>query len=176
MAFFNPSASAENPGNAKFSYKKYYPVRKLICSGFKEKFTCDMLIQQVMAILRYGDTQPALVCSLDPLLVSAYSDELDAVMMLRFPNELAEKYGLKVGDRLVTSNQYVYAHFDDTAPDIHAGEGNTGNYSDFIPVVQLFLAKNDDKIMARTNLFDEVKWARVAALTEEYRRNYPNTA
>ncbi len=176
MPLSSRQSSAENPGNAKFSYKKYYPVRKLICKSFAEKFNCDNNIQKVAYVLRLGDTQPALVCSVDPFIVSAYSDELDAVVMLRFPNELAEKYDLHLWSRLVTSNTYKYAHFDDTAPDIDAGPGSSGNFSDFLPIVQLFLAKHDEKIMERTKLFDEARWARVKELTDAYRNEHPNTA
>lgn len=155
---------AENPGKAKFSYKKYYPIRKLICSSFAEKFHCDMMIQDVAQMMMLGDTQPAYVCSVDPLCVMAYSDELDAVVKLRFPTELAAKYDLKVGSRLVTSCVYMPNHFDTVAGDITAGEHNTGRYSNFIPIVQLFLAKKDDEIRARTALFGEDVWNRVETL------------
>lgn len=161
-------SGAENPGKAKFSYRKYYPIRKLIFKSFKEKFNSDMRIQYIAPELLYGDTQPALVCSIDPLLVAAYSDEMDAVVMLRFPIELVSKYSLTVGTRLVTSVTYTPNHFDSYARDIFAGENASGLYSDFSPIVQLFIAKNDAKIMKRTELFDADRWSLVEKLATEY--------
>lgn len=164
---------AENPGNAKFSYRKYYPIRKLIFHSFSEKYNADMLIEYAMKILKYGDTQPAYVCSLEPLTVIAYSDEMDAVVRLKFPNELADKYELREGTRLVTSCVYSPNAFDTTAKDIFPGEHFTGNYSDFIPAVQLFLCKHDEKIRERTALFPEELWEHVAFLGKAYIEAHP---
>ncbi|MBR4636110.1 MAG: hypothetical protein IKO51_07085 [Clostridia bacterium] len=160
--------SAENPGKAKFSYRKYYPIRKLIFSTFKEKYNSDMSLQPVMAALLAGDTQPAVVFSTDPLLVACYSDEMDAVVMLEFPKQLAEKYALVNGSRLVASCVYKSDAFGSHASDITLGERYLGNYSDFFPIVQLFIAKNDKKIQKRTELFSEEQWERVQTLAAEY--------
>lgn len=167
-------SGAENPGAAKFSYKKYYPIRKLIFKRFIDKFNSDMCIQNVSAALMYGDTQPAIVCSVDPLLIAAYSDEMDAVVMLQFPSELVSKHSLTVGTKLVTSNTYKPNHYDSYAKDIFAGKFCSGLYSDFMPIVQLFIAKNDEKIMKRTELFDADRWNKVEALAFEYLKEHPD--
>ena len=71
------SAQAENPGKVKFSYKKYYSFRNRINTTFGGRFHADMCIDNVTRALFYGDTQPALVMSVAPLTVAAYSDEID---------------------------------------------------------------------------------------------------
>ena len=170
---------AENPGNARFSYKKYYPIRALVFSKFGsfkklgEKMRADMCIQNVSAVLMYGDTQPALVCSVDPFLVAAYSDEMDAVVMLEFPKELAEQYRLGIGSRLVTSNVYGEGGRDMVSEDIFVGEGYSGRYRNFMPIVQLFLASNDEEITGRISLFGESRWRRVEELSAEYLKKHP---
>lgn len=174
MGLFLQQTQAENRGNARFSYKKYYPIRKLIFHSFAEKFNSDMLIQDVANMMMFGDTQPAIVSSVLPLTVIAYSDEMDAVVRLRFPDELAAQYDLKVGTRLVTSCVYAPNTYDNMAKDVFVGERYTGNYSDFIPIVQLFLAKKDDEIRSRTALFSEEVWARVEALGKAYVEQHPN--
>ena len=55
------STHAENPGKVKFSYKKYYSFRNRINTKFSGRFYSDMQIENVMKVLLYGDTQPALV-------------------------------------------------------------------------------------------------------------------
>lgn len=57
--------------------------------------------------LAQGDSRAAMVVSLEPLVVAALSDDLDAAVLLRFPPELASRYELAVGSRLLTVNTYT---------------------------------------------------------------------
>lgn len=167
--------SADNPANVKLKYKKFYQVRKLVCKSVKEQMAFDARMQLLGNMLLSCDTQPAVVYSLDPFIVSAYSDEFDAVVFLRFPEELAKIYDLTVGDRLVTACNYVNDGAD-PASDIFPGPSSSGAYSDMIPVVQLFFAGKkqvlfaggDDEIRARPSIFPENVWSRVDELTKDY--------
>ncbi len=163
---------AENQANVKFSYKKYYSFRNRINTKFSGRFYSDMQIENVMRVLLYGDTQPALVMSTEPLLVAAYSDEMDAVVMLRFPSEFVGKYQLTAGSRLTTSN--FYSGGDQIASDVFVGEKYLHRWTDFMPVVQLFLGKRDDKIRAKTALFGEDVWSRTRELAEQYLYEHPD--
>src|SRR5688572_27161776 len=58
--------------------------------------------------LLLGDSRAACVISMDPLLVVAYTDELDCVAMLSFPSWLIEEHRLRLGSRLLTVNTYFY--------------------------------------------------------------------
>ena len=167
--------SAENPGNAKLKYKKFYQVRRLACKTVKEQMAYDMCTQFIGNVLMRGDTQPAVVRSAAPLVISAYSDEMDAVIFLKYPDELAATYSLKPGDRLVTSVTYVPIQ-GNVAPDIFPGSGFSGLYGNVIPLVQLFFggkkqilfAGGDEEIRNRISIFPEELWERVEKLTEEY--------
>lgn len=163
---------AENQAKVKFSYKKYYSFRNKINTKFSERFRSDMRIDFVTRTLFYGDTQPAIVVSTNPLLIGAYSDEMDAVVMLRFPKEFVEQYNLSVGTRLTTSN--VYFTGDAVADDIHIGEKYSRQYVEFVPIVQLFLGKKDEKIMEKTELFGEDIWKMVSEKADDYVRLYPD--
>lgn len=162
---------ADHQASVKFSYKKYYSFRNRINAKFSGRFYSDMQIERVTNALFYGDTQPALVVSIDPLLVAAYSDEMDAVIILRFPTEFVEKYDLTVGTRLTTSN--VYFEGEQIASDIFIGAGYLHRWIDFMPIVQIFLGKGDDKIRAKVELFSEDTWNRVAVLAEQYIYEHP---
>lgn len=165
-------SQAENQANVKFSYKKYYSFRKKIGTKFSERFRADMKIDFVARALLYGDTQPAVVVSTAPLLIGAYSDEMDAVVMLRFPEEFAKQYDLTVGTRMTTSN--VYFSKGAIADDIHVGEKYSRQYTDFSPLVQLFFGKKDDKIKQKTELFGEDTWQAVTEKAKEYLRLNPD--
>lgn len=163
---------AENQAKVKFSYKKYYSFRNRINTKFSGRFFSDMQIESVTRALFYGDTQPAVVVSTEPLLVAAYSDEMDGVVMLRFPSDFTAKYGLEIGTRLTTSN--IYFEGERIASDIFVGEGYLRQWVDFMPIVQLFLGKGDDKIRAKISLFEENVWDRVTQKAEEYLYNHPD--
>lgn len=164
---------AENQANVKFSYKKYYSFRNKINVKFSERFRSDMQLDRAIMALRYGDTQPAVVVSVDPLLIAAYSDEMDAVIMLKFLKEFGDRHNLSVGSRLTTS--CVYSYGNSVADDIHIGEKYSCQFSDFIPIVQLFLGKNDRKIIEKVNLFGEDIWQIVSQKADEYMRLYPDS-
>lgn len=157
---------AENQSKLRVSYRKFYGIRKLICTEFSQRFNYDMMMSSLAEILKFGDTQPAIVYSAKPLVVSAYSDELDAVLFLEFPDELTDKYELSRGDRLTTACTYTPFGYGDPATDIDPGEKRSGQFIDFTPVVQLFYGANDKKIKAKTELFTEETWQRVTELTE----------
>ena len=167
----------DNRAGAKFSYKKYYPVRRLLFSpfgSFKElgkKMRADMQIQNVAPWLLEGDTQPAVVVGADPFVVAAYSDEFDAVIMLEFPKELYGQYSLSVGSRLVTS--CIYLEGEKLAADIFPGPAGRREYEEFVPIVQLFLCKNEDKAKESVSLFSEDHWSRVERLANEYASLHP---
>ena len=163
---------AENQAKVKFSYKKYYSFRNKIGTKFSQKFRADMKIDFVAKALFYGDTQPAVVVSTSPLLIGAYSDEMDAVVMLRFPEEFAKQYALSVGTRLTTSNVYFAERA--IASDIHIGMQYSHRYTDCAPLVQLFLGKKDERIMEKTKLFGEEVWQTVTDKADEYLHLYPN--
>ena len=164
--------SASNQANVKFSYKKYYSFRNRINTTFGGRFHSDMCIDYVARALCYGDTQPALVVSVSPLTIAAYSDEMDGVLMLRFPDEFVDKFNLYPGMRLTTSN--VYFRENRFPADIVTGEDYCNQYTDFMPIVQLFLGKNDEKIQAKTELFGEDIWDRVKEKAAQYTLDHPD--
>ncbi len=166
------AGQAENQANVKFSYKKYYSFRNRINTKFSGRFYSDMRIDFVSRALCYGDTQPAVVVSVTPLLIAAYSDEMDAVVMLRFPDEFVTEYHLYPGIRLTTSN--VYFTGNQCARDIFIGEHYCRRYTDFMPIVQLFLGKKDEKIQAKTELFGEDVWNMVQEKANEYVSLHPD--
>lgn len=174
MRFLNPDSAAENPGNIRLSAKKYRQIKKLLGNN-RVKFPFSLsLKKRIDEYLCMGDTQPAVVVSLSPLTVAAYSDEMDAVVMLRFPDKLAEQYALTEGTRLVTSNVYAFRRGFNVAKDIFIGKKYLDRYSDFIPMVSLFLSESEDFIRSRTALFDEKVWYRVNSKAQRYITNHPD--
>lgn len=174
----DPNTYASEPGNIHISDEKWNDVAQLLGLSFFEKLKLSKARKFIDSYIFFGDTQPAVVMSTSPLTISAYSDEMDAVMLLRFPDILAEKYGLEVGTRLTTSNTYSmfagYARVSraDVANDIIPGKNFSGQYFDFRPIVTLFLSDDTDKISWHTERVPEPLWEYVEKLSREYVKKF----
>ena len=166
--FFNNNSYAENPGNVKLSRKKCRQLKNRLCKNFMLKINFDLNRIPVSRWIRFGDTQPALVYSIEPLIISAYSDEMDAVVFLRFPDFLTDRYKLNVGDILASSNVYTERSDEIVADDIFIGENYLERYHDFTPIIQLFLSDDEEAIKFNAGIFDRNTLQRVQDLTEEY--------
>ena len=173
MRYTNPNSYADHPGGIRLSRWKLRKIKQMICSLKREKTYFDKRIPAVREYVALGDTQPACVMSVSPLVISAYSDEMDAVVMLRFPDALANQYKLAVGDRLVTVNTYLDLNENGVAPDIFPGENYIGRYSDCHPIVPLFISRSDRLLRQKLSLFDEPHWAMVWQKSLAYAAAHP---
>lgn len=113
-----------------------------------------------------GDSRAAVVVSVAPLLVAAYTDELDCVALLRFPEELVAAYGLEVGSRLLAVNGYL--HGESVAPDLQEGPATFRRYRNFIPLIAEFLSDDGPRIEFRKAEISEAEWHRARELGEAY--------
>lgn len=89
--------------------------------------------------LFFGESQPAVVMSAAPLIVAAYSEELDAVAMLQYPQEFSQEYRLQPGTRLLAATIYP-PRGQAVAADLCPGPGWAHRYTNFHPVVADFLS------------------------------------
>ncbi len=164
--YVDPDSMASNSGSVRLSKQKFTELRDNVLKiGMVKKLYYNKQFRRIDQYLQNGDTQPAIVVSESPFIVSAYSDEMDAVIFLKFPDELAIRYNLKKGSRLVTSNIYFLG--SKISSDIQTGSNYLNQYVEFTPVVQLFLCDDENYIINRTGIFNEEMWNRVIMLTEE---------
>lgn len=163
QAFYS---SASFPGMLPMSKQKYRGIvndfLNLDVVRFNEVITKFPFINENFI---YGDTQPAIVVSMSPLVISAYSDELDAVLFLKFPEKLGLSYNLRRGMRLTAANTYPSSKT--VAKDIFPGQNYNGNFKDFTPMIHLFFSYDDERALALTSHFGEDVWAYVERLTTE---------
>jgi hypothetical protein len=110
--------------------------------------------------LRLGDTRAAVVVRTDPLTVAAYTDEQDAVLLLRFPQFLAVEHDLAAGSRLLTVNTYALGKR--MMPDLVEGPATTRRYVNFFPVIADFVSDDLDLIDRRKRAIPEAEWRRTA--------------
>ncbi len=124
--------------------------------------------------LRNGDSRAAVVVSVEPLLVAAYTDELDGVAILAFPDEFVEEYGLRDGSHLLTVNTYTRLREPDE--DVVLGPDSTGRWSGFNPIIAEFVSDDSARIeQAKTSISIE-EWRRAYAMGKAAVKQRPGVA
>lgn len=182
--YVDESTYATDPGEVELSLPK---LRALDPELFADRTftcgpTCDVdhpsveMRERLAEHLMHGDSRAALVVSVAPLVVAAYSSDLDAVALLRFPTSLVSEYGLTVGSRLLTVNLYADVRGARTgepfyAVDLVPGPDRTG-WSNFAPLIADFLSEDRGRIEARKRAISEDEWrtakARAATRIERW--------
>jgi len=124
--------------------------------------------------LQNGDSHAAVVISTSPLLVAAYSEELDCVAILKFPIELVEGYRLQVGTKLLTVNTYR----SEPQVDAHLVRGPNArdHWTGFNPLIADFVSADDVRIKARKEEITREEWTRAYQLARDYIKAHPGVA
>ena len=124
--------------------------------------------------LQHGDSRAAVVLATDPLLVAAYTDELDCVAILKFPEELVEEYRLQVGTKLLTVN--TYRSQPEIDADLIPGPKATRNCSGFNPLIADFVSDDAERLKTRKKEISKEEWQRTYHLGREYIKARPGVA
>lgn len=164
------NSAASDPGNIELSperLKRFHPelYRKVLGVTLISPVEWFFKIRAEEQ-LKHGDSRAAVVASISPLLIAAYTDEMDWIAMLRFPDELVREYGLKVGTRLLTVN--VYQRGEQLAGDLQHGPASRRLWVNFHPLIAEFLSENRERIEARKAEIGEEEWERTALLAREH--------
>ena len=182
---FNPDSTASNPGGLALSERKLRVLEPSM-SGWRRVVrkvigmllivdVLDMIDRKVLSEhLAKGDARAAVVVSTAPLLVAAYSDDLECVAMLRFPAKFVDQYSLRLGSQLVTVNTY-YSQFANHA-DLTFGPGHVDDWSGFFPLIAEFLSDDSFRIEYLTEDIDKTEWDRCRQLGEAYLLERPRVA
>lgn len=173
--YHNDSVKASNPGNVRLARSRLFPWRAdSLVNRIAGRLLGDEFGNKVDEHLRLGDSRAAVVISVDALLVAAYTDELDCIVMLRFPQEFVGRFGLRTGARLLTVNTYFKQA--SVAPDLFPGPGAYDDWQNVNPLIAEFLSEDADRIEWRKTEIDESEWARCTLLGREYLRRRPGVA
>lgn len=121
--------------------------------------------------LSNGDSRAAIVVHLQPLLIAAYTDELDCVAMLHFDEALAAEHSLQTGARLLTVNTYSRLEHG-LAPDLTPGPDDYGQYGNFAPFIAEFLSEDNERIAQRKSQIEEDEWQRTRQMGEAYLKQH----
>lgn len=129
-------------------------------------------IKTLKKIIKSGFPQPAIVVSLNPFLVAAYSDDLDCVAILAFPKDLINDYKLTIGSKLLSLNTYKNGNEYDN--DIMPGENPKGLWVGFTPNIADFLSEDIEVIERKKMDIPDEYWGRGYELGLKYINNFPD--
>jgi hypothetical protein len=118
--------------------------------------------------LMEGDARAAVVVRTAPLLVAAYSSDIDCVVMLHFDDSFVRDYSLKAGTRLLTVNLYASLRRNQYRDDLHPGAGSSEQFGAVSPLIADFLTSDTHSLKAAKAGIAEQEWQRALQLGEDY--------
>ncbi len=167
----DPRSAASDPGNLKLSLARLKRLEPDLFLPWRERG----LLQRRLAILgvreqlRLGDSRAALVISVRPLRVAAYTDEFDCSVVVELPAHVAADLELSVGTRLLAV--HTYASSGPCAADLVPGPGHTQRQLNVFPLVAEFLVTDPSATAIRKQAISEQEWIRASAAADEYLRH-----
>jgi hypothetical protein len=120
------------------------------------------VVQLIAEHLSFGDSRAAVVVQESPLIVAAYTDELDCVALLGFPDWVRQDYGLCIGSRLLTIN--TYGRGKSISPDLVPSPASLGRWTAFYPIIAEFVSDDLDLIDRRKQSIGSEEWERTWSL------------
>ena len=175
--YHDDNSFASDPGQIRFSVERY---RRMEPDGGGFGPGESAWEERLAEHLLVGDSRAACVVSVRPLLVAAYTDEIDCIAMLLFPTWLVAEHALKLESRLLTVNTYhtatqlaTYEGGSQFAADLIPGPNNSENYANFFPMIAEFLSDDRERIELRKSGIPEEEWLRCLSLGREYLRRFP---
>ena len=174
-------ATASSPGGMT---KSDYKLKMLRPDIYGIKGTIEHLLSKlnvgcserdmIEAQLARGDVQPAIVISMRPLLVSAYSDEFDGVVILDVPAALKDVYNFQLGTRLVSC--CFYGHDSKIQGDISPGPKYLNRWQVFNPVLADICSGDYNRIRQVRAGISEDSWHKAWYMGLAYRKIRPGWA
>ena len=156
---------ASNPGGLTLSNRKLSRLHPNLYGFWGNIF--GVVFRRTMAKqLMNGDARAAVVLSVSPLLVAAYSDELDASIVLQYPEWLANECKLVDGTQLITVN--FYFDFSKDYGDIVPGPRNARRWTGFDPYIGEFLSDDMQRLAELKQYISDDEWRRTVIAGQEY--------
>jgi hypothetical protein len=163
--FHDPDTEASDPGGVRVAG----PRLQRLCPelyGLQGLSKARRRVREIIIEhMVFGDSRAAVVVALDPLLVAAYTDELDCVAVLRFPPDASDE-PLDTGSRLLTVN--TYGRGDSYSADLDPGPRQLHRWVSFYPIIADFICADRRQVQDRKKEIEEEEWERAQTLGVAY--------
>lgn len=167
MRFVDPNTQASSPGGLQLSLDRLRTLDPgMMNRWWKSRSSRSYPVEALREHLLYGDSRAALVISVNPLHIAAYTDEFDASVVLGFDAAAVPDLGWTVGQRLLTVN--LYAARPPFAEDIVPGTGHIRRWYNVHPVIAETVIEDPAMTAQRKAGIDESEWQRAAEAVDRY--------
>jgi hypothetical protein len=183
---YHAPSEASDPGKVSLSLPRLFRLEPALAPKATQEATGDpatppliseeqrmKVIEMLKEHMEAGDSRAAVVISIKPLLVAAYSDELDCVAMLQFQEWLVREHKLKSGTRLLTVNTYTART---KAIALQHGPKDLKRYRNIYPIIAEFVTDDQNRVRQRKAQIAEEEWQRCVTLGKEYRDRFPSVS
>lgn len=140
------------------------PIQKIKYKLKKWGFSTH--IEVISEHVKYGDSQGAIVVKTNPLLIAAYNEDIDCIVMLVFEDKIQKKYNFEVKDRLVCVN--TFANIPELQSDLIPGENNSGMWTLVHPIIADLVSSDEIKIEKRKEEIGDKGYEYIWQLTTDY--------
>lgn len=162
--YMDDDTFATMPGELELSLKKlkaFHPSIFSLLSRLKNDLKIKKKHVKKVEIIKehifFGDSQPAVVLLSNPLIIAAYSSDIDCIILLRFASKFSKGYSLVEGSRLLSVNTYGEAIHNDL---IH-GPDSSHTWNSFWPIIADFISDDIEKIQQKKSLIEEEIWNKI---------------
>ncbi len=175
--FVDRSTQAEIHGGLMLSDRKLrqfhpelYGLRSMLYRLFNIGSECSAheIRQLVREHLMHGAINPAVVVSIQPLVIAAYAEDLDCVVMLDFDESLVEQHNLSRGRRLLSVNTFMHMSDRELGDDLTWGPNHTNMWGNACPFIAEFLSDDDETIRVKLRQIPEEAWQRTRELASDW--------
>ena len=142
----------------------FSPIQKL---KYKlKKWGLSSYIERIWEHIKLGDSQGAIVVKTNPLLIAAYNEDIDCVVMLKFERKIQDKFNFKVKDRLICVN--TFGSTSNLQSDLIPGENNSEMWTLVHPIIADLISDSEIQLERRKKEIGESGYEYIWKLANEY--------
>ncbi|PHR24011.1 MAG: hypothetical protein COA38_16680 [Fluviicola sp.] len=128
--------------------------------------------EQLTEHIAFGDSQGAIVASIEPLQIAAYNEDIDCIVLLRYSSGIQKRYGFELGDRLVCIN--TFGQSNKLQADLIPGKNNSQMWSLVHPIIGDLLSSDKKLLDNRRQEIGEKGYQYIQTLVDQYLLKKPN--
>lgn len=123
-------------------------------------------IEMIAEHINFGDSQGAIVVKTSPLLIAAYNEDIDCIVMLRFEQKIQDKFNFKTKDKLICVN--TFGSSPNLQSDLIPGENNLGMWTEVYPIIADLISDSKIELERRKNEVGDNGYDYIWKLGNEY--------
>jgi len=172
MRYVDPNTQASDPGGIELDKGKLKLLMPELFDPFEKimyllrHWEYAEYIAMISDHIKYGDSQGAIVVSTSPLLIAAYNEDIDCVVMLKYEDYIQDHYQFKIKERLLCVN--TFGREPEYQKDLIPGKNDLGMWKEVHPIIAELVSSDDATIQRRKDAIGDEGYAYIWNLATAY--------